>query len=1172
MKISLSLRVWLCALCLAMNGSAVRAARLVYEPFDYGTTGASLAGLTANTGTGLSGAYTIVGSYSPYRATANLPFTGTLTGGGRLETGNAGTWYKTAAGVALDPTLAPVSGELYMSWIFRADGTLTTAIQPVSVGFNETVTGATTTNLFSVYAADATGLTSVAYGTSTSTGGQALVSGTTYLLIARFTRVGAALSSTEPGTATLWVLTSAQFDYLKTHGGLSTGALNAAIIGTAGNAVTSRVSVQKTSGTVALTAANALQVRVGSTGANIYSRVDEICLGTTIGDVIRQEPLFTFTPPWNDSSVNASGLAFLSPTPAGTDGYVFVDGNGHLATTQGRIRFWGANTAFDANFPSATDAPGVAGRLAKFGFNVVRFHHMDNQVTPGGLWNALPDRTLDAAQLTKLDKFVYELKQRGVYANFNLNVSRPLAYATGDGLDPSFNTISAKGRSMVAFFDTNVRNLQKSYASQLLNHVNTYTGTRYAVEPAVAFVEVSNEIGLINSFKRGGIDSLPLYYRTLLNGQWTQWLKTKYGSDAALRAGWGVVSTATGTERLLNGTFAGGTVSPWILEGTSYASVTAPTNEGPTSGPAAKIAITSVPTYAYSIQLSQPVGAVATGTAYTATFQVKSAEVRRITVNCGKNGGDWSLVGLSEKVDLAAGVWTTVSFTFVPSVSSANTRIIISNLGERTGTVWLANASFKPGGAAGLLPGENLDAVPPIMGNFKLLGEWRTPLADRDWYAFLHATEKAYWVDMRDYIKNTLGSRSLLIGTAVGFSTPNLMSVFDVVDSHAYYAHPEFPGDGWSATDWYVFNQTMLNASSQALSLPGQLAGRAVLGKPFSVTEFNIPLPNTYGADTAMVMAAYAGLQDWDAVYYFDYSSYDDWSTTTLSSNFDIDRSPVRMASCVPAALAFRQGHFAPGTQRIVVPFSETDEIIQLPGAASDLTDITNAPVPENPKAAFVHALRLAVESAIVPPGSLSPGTTPVTGTVLSADNGQLSWNSTVAGRTVLTGNSPRTRLLAGFVGSQPYNLGGVVIAPSSGLQNGYSVITLGARNGTGIADATSLLLTLVGCETNTSATWYQYPNTVVSFPPRAGINVTLKGNWGTGPVKVEGIGATVILPRPASQVRVWPLTASGARQANEIAVFATDAADAGLGVATGLAKFTVSSAFSTLWYEIEVN
>ena len=146
------------------------------------------------------------------------------------------------------------------------------------------------------------------------------------------------------------------------------------------------------------------------------------------------------------------------------------------------------------------------------------------------------------------------------------------------------------------------------------------------------------------------------------------------------------------------------------------------------------------------------------------------------------------------------------------------------------------------------------------------------------------------------------------------------------------------------------------------------------------------------------------------------------------------------------------------------------------------------------------------------------------------------------------------------------------MIAPSSGLQNGYSVITLSARDGTDIADATSLLLTLVGCETNTGATWYQYPNTAVSFPPRSGMNITLKGDWGAGPVKVEGIGATVILPFPASQVRVWPLTASGARQANEIAVYPTDAADAGLGVAIGLAKFTVSSAFSTLWYEIEVN
>ena len=1021
MKIILSSRIWLCVLCLAINGSAARAARLVYEAFDYGPAGSSIAGQAVPAGSGLSGSYATIGSYPPYRSASNLPFTGTLNGGGRLEAGNAATWYKTAAGVALDPLTPTVSGELYLSWVFRIDGTLTTAIQPVSVGLNETTTGGTATNLLTAYAADSAGLTSVAYGSSVATGGTALASGTTYLLIARFTRVGVALSPAAPGTATLWVLTAAQFDYLKNHGGLSTGALNAAAIGAASNAVTSRVGVQKTSGTVAVTGANALQVRMNSTGAAIYSRVDELCLGTTIGDVVRQDPLFAFTPPWNDDSVNAASVAFLSPTPAGNDGYVFVDGDGHLATTQGRLRFWGVNTAFDANFPSTADAPGVAGRLAKFGFNVVRFHHMDNQTAPGGLWSAWPDRTLDAGQLAKLDKFVYELKQRGIYANFNLNVSRPLDYAIGDGLDPSFDTIgSSKTRALLAFFDTPVRDLQKNYASQLLNHVNAYTHLRYAVEPAVAFVEVSNEIGLLYSFKRGGLDSLPAYYRSQLNGQWIQWLKTKYGSDAALRTGWGVLSASAGTERLVNGTFASGTISPWVLEGTAYANASAPATEGPSGGPAAKIAITGVPPYAYNIQFSQPVGAVVTGTPYTVTAQIKSTEARRITVNCGKNGGDWALVGLGEKVDLTAGVWTTVSFTFIPSVSASNTRVLISNLGEKTGAIWIANVSFKSGGEAGLLPGENLDASPAIIGNFKTFGEWRTPLAEQDWYAFLYATEKAYWTDMRDYIKNTLGSRSLLIGTAVGFSTPNLMSVFDVVDSHAYYSHPVFPGDSWSGTDWYVYNQSMLNASSPTLSLPGQLAVRAVLGKPFSATEFNIPLPNTYGADTAMIMAAYAGLQDWDAVYYFDYSSYADWDETAISGNFDIEHSPVRMTSCVPAALAFRQGHFSPAAQRIVVPFGETSELNFLPNAPTGLTDATNAPIPEIPAAAFVHGLRLSVGNAAVPSGSISPGTTAAGGPVLTADTGQLAWDSTIAGRTVLTGNSPRTRLLAGSVGNRP--------------------------------------------------------------------------------------------------------------------------------------------------------
>ncbi len=47
-----------------------------------------------------------------------------------------------------------------------------------------------------------------------------------------------------------------------------------------------------------------------------------------------------------------------------------------------RIRFFGMNLAFGANFPVKEDAPRIAKRLRRLGVNLVRLHHMDSTIDP----------------------------------------------------------------------------------------------------------------------------------------------------------------------------------------------------------------------------------------------------------------------------------------------------------------------------------------------------------------------------------------------------------------------------------------------------------------------------------------------------------------------------------------------------------------------------------------------------------------------------------------------------------------------------------------------------------------------------------------------------------------------------------------------------------------------
>lgn len=89
--------------------------------------------------------------------------------------------------------------------------------------------------------------------------------------------------------------------------------------------------------------------------------------------------------PWDDASPGPADVSFLLDPPAGGRGPVTVR-DGHFFTGDRRIRFWGVNLCFAGCFPTHEEASKIAGRLAKFGVNCVRFHHMDMGPFPQGIF------------------------------------------------------------------------------------------------------------------------------------------------------------------------------------------------------------------------------------------------------------------------------------------------------------------------------------------------------------------------------------------------------------------------------------------------------------------------------------------------------------------------------------------------------------------------------------------------------------------------------------------------------------------------------------------------------------------------------------------------------------------------------------------------------------------
>jgi len=229
---------------------------------------------------------------------------------------------------------------------------------------------------------------------------------------------------------------------------------------------------------------------------------------------------------------NEASLVTLKSPPIPADGPRLVANEGHFMLGDRRVRIWGVNMCFEACFPAHADAERIAARLAAGGVNSVRFHHMDTSVYPRGILDPKDMLKLHAEAVDRLDYFINQLAKRGIWANVNLHVGRSASAALGLAKP---NTQYDK---IVGIFTPALVDAQKQYARDLLGHVNPYRKVRLADDPAVAFVEITNEDSLFMWSAREDLRNLPEFYAKILQGKYNAWLKGRYGTTESVRAAW----------------------------------------------------------------------------------------------------------------------------------------------------------------------------------------------------------------------------------------------------------------------------------------------------------------------------------------------------------------------------------------------------------------------------------------------------------------------------------------------------------------------------------------------------------------------------------------------------------------------------------------------------------
>ena len=235
-----------------------------------------------------------------------------------------------------------------------------------------------------------------------------------------------------------------------------------------------------------------------------------------------------------------------------------LSATGHFVTASGkRVRLWGVNLSFGANFPTHQDAERIAKRMAASGVNTVRFHHMDSANWPRGIWDD-SGQDLHPEVLDRLDYFIDQLAKCGIYANINLHVGKKFSAM----LDiPESPTDYDK---MVGIFTPQLIAAQKEYARRLLTHPNKYRdNVTYADDYAVAIVEITNEDSLFMWSADATLRSLPPFYTEILQGLYNRWLIDKYRTTDKLKRTWNKGIQPLGDNLLAP---ASPTAPQWFLE------------------------------------------------------------------------------------------------------------------------------------------------------------------------------------------------------------------------------------------------------------------------------------------------------------------------------------------------------------------------------------------------------------------------------------------------------------------------------------------------------------------------------------------------------------------------------------------------------------------------------
>jgi hypothetical protein len=388
----------------------------------------------------------------------------------------------------------------------------------------------------------------------------------------------------------------------------------------------------------------------------------------------------------------------------------------------------------------------------------------------------------------------------------------------------------------------------------------------------------------------------------------------------------------------------------------------------------------------------------------------------------------------------------------------------------------------------------------------RLIGQPAVRSAPKEQYYvecdFFHHIKTSFFKEMSDYMKNELGLKCLVMGTAdhghssSGYPITFANSVLDAVDGHDYW-------QAFGPVPDTQFNVSMLNYPLQSTIV--ELMRTPVAGKPYTVSEMGHTWPNQYAVEGAPLLAAYGAFQGTDMITWYTWEwKRDPNFPQTVGDRFDSHLDPSKMPIMAACAAMFIRGDVEQAKRTITRTYTRQQiwDSRLLPG--------TERPwfTPGYPFALpLIHGVRASFEG----PETTIPNDID-THPPFKSDTGQLVWDTgTDSQSATFTIDTPRSQALVGFLNSSPRAVSNL----SADVKNHFAAIMVTALEDKPIAQAQRLLLVAAVRTENSNMQWDAR-------------KISARG--GESPTLIEPVMGTITLKglEGASGVSVTPLDGAG--------------------------------------------